>query len=188
MAHKLDGKRIAILVENGFEQVELTGPKAALEHAGATALIVSPVEGKVKGWKFTEWGDVFPVDVPLGEARAEDFDGLVLPGGVINPDKLRLNPRAVALVKDFLAAKKPIASICHGPWTLIEAGAARGRRITSWPSLRTDLTNAGAEWVDEEVVTDRGVTTSRKPEDIPAFSRRIIEEIAAAPAAKHRAA
>lgn len=178
MANRLDGKKIAILVENGFEQVELTEPTKALEQAGAKTEIVSPVEGKVKAWKFTEWGDDFNVDLPLENARVEDFDALLLPGGVMNPDKLRMNARAVELVRAFVAAKKPIAAICHGPWTLIEADAVRGRRMTSWPSLRTDLRNAGADWVDEEVVTDQGLVTSRKPDDIPAFSRKMIEEFA----------
>jgi protease I len=178
MANELQGRRVAILVENGFEQVELTGPREAIEQAGADVSVVSPVEGKVKGWKFTEWGDDVAVDVPLDAARQEDFDALLLPGGVINPDKLRINPQAVALVKAFHDAGKPIASICHGPWTLIEAGLAKGRRMTSWPSLRTDLRNAGADWVDEQVVMDKGIVTSRKPDDIPAFSRKVIEVFA----------
>jgi protease I len=187
MASELGGRKIAILAENGFEQSELSGPQAALERAGAEALVVSPVEGRVRGWKSGDWGDYVPVDVPLDHARAEDFDALVLPGGVINPDKLRINPAAVALVKAFLDAGKPVAAICHGPWTLIETGAVRGRRMTSWPSVRTDLVNAGATWVDEEVVEDRGITTSRKPEDIPAFSARIIQEFARRPARRKAA-
>jgi protease I len=174
----LKGKRIAILVEDGFEQVELMEPRKALEHAGARTAVVSPVKGKVRGWKLTDWGDDVAVDVLLEDARVEDYDALLLPGGVMNPDRLRINPQAVAFVEAFLQAKKPIASICHGPWTLIEAGAVRGRRMTSWPSLRTDLINAGAAWVDEEVVTDQGIVTSRKPEDIPAFSREMIAEFA----------
>jgi protease I len=178
MANELNGKRVAILVENGFEQVELTEPRKALDQAGARTQVVSPVEGQVRGWKFKEWGDSIPVDLPLGEARADDFDALLLPGGVINPDKLRMNPQAVAFVRAFHDAKKPIAAICHGPWTLVEADVVRGRRMTSWPSLRTDLRNAGATWVDEEVVTDQGLVTSRKPDDIPAFSRKMIEEFA----------
>jgi protease I len=178
MADELKGKRVAILVENGFEQVELTEPRKALDQAGAQTAIVSPVEGRVKGWKFTEWGDDFLVDVPLTGARAEDFDALMLPGGVINPDKLRINPQAVAFVHAFHDAKKPIAAICHGPWTLINAGVVRGRKMTSWPSVEMDLRNAGATWMDEEVVTDQGLVTSRKPDDIPAFSRKMIEEIA----------
>jgi protease I len=189
MATPLQGKRIAILVENGFEQVELEEPRQALEQAGADTAVVSPVKGdRVKGWKFTEWGDAIDIDVPLGQARTQDFDGLLLPGGVINPDKLRVQPEAVAFVKAFVDAKKPIAAICHGPWTLIEAGAVRGRRVTSWPSLRTDLTNAGATWVDEEVVTDQGLVTSRRPDDIPAFSRKMIEEFAEGRHEKRRAA
>lgn len=178
MANRLSGKRIAALVENGFEQVELTGPKEALEKEGATVDIVSPQDVEVKGWQHTKWGDIFPVTRPLNQARAGDYDGLLLPGGVMNPDKLRANPSAVAFVRAFVDAQKPIAAICHGPWTLIEAGAVRGRRMTSWPSLRTDLTNAGANWVDEPVVVDNGLVTSRKPDDIPAFSGKAIEEFA----------
>jgi protease I len=188
MADKLEGKKVAILVENGFEQVELTEPRRALEQAGAQTAVVSPVEGKVKGWKFTDWGDEVAVDVPLANARADDFDALMLPGGVINPDKLRLHPQAIAFIRAFYDAKKPIAAICHGPWTLIDAGAVRGRRMTSWPSLQTDLRNAGAEWVDEEVVTDQGIVTSRKPDDIPAFSRKMIEEFAEGRHEKRKAA
>jgi protease I len=188
MASTLEGTRIAILVENGFEQVELTEPRKALEQAGAKTTLVSPVEGKVKGWKSTDWGDDLPVDQPLDASRAEDFDALLLPGGVMNPDKLRVNPRAVGFVKAFVDAKKPIAAICHGPWTLIEAGAVRGRRMTSWPSLATDLRNAGADWVDEEVVTDRDLVTSRKPADIPAFVRETIEVFAKARHEKRKAA
>jgi protease I len=172
----LEGARIAILVENGFEQSELTEPKKALEAAGAEAQIISPVEGKVKGWKHTQWGDEFRVDVPLAEARPEEYDALLLPGGVMNPDKLRINAKAVTFIKAFCDSHKPVASICHGPWTLIEAGAVRGRTMTSWPSLRTDLQNAGATWVDRDVVVDRGLVTSRKPDDIPAFNARMIEE------------
>ena len=178
MAARLSHKKVAILVENGFEQVELTEPKKALDEAGAETKIVSPVEGQVKGWKFTEWGDKFPVDVALDKARAQDFDALLLPGGVMNPDKLRVNERAVKFVREFFEAGKPVAAICHGPWTLIEAGVVRGRRVTSWPSIQTDLKNAGAKWTDEEVVTDNGLVTSRGPKDIPAFNRKMIEEIA----------
>jgi protease I len=188
MGAELKGKRVAILVENGFEQVELVEPKRLLEDAGATALIVSPVKGTVRSWALVDWGGDFAVDVPLDRARAEEFDALLLPGGVMSPDKLRAQPRAVAFVKAFFDAKKPIASICHGPWTLIEAGAVEGRHVTSWPSLRTDLVNAGAIWVDEEVVTDQGIVTSRKPEDIPAFSRKMIEELAEGRHERRRAA
>jgi len=177
MAASLNNKKVAILVENGFEQVELTEPRKALDEAGAQTKIVSPVEGQVKGWKSTEWGDKFPVDVPLNEARAEDFDALLLPGGVMNPDKLRRNEKALNFVRAFFQAGKPVAAICHGPWTLIDAGVVRGRRITSWASIQTDLKNAGAKWVDEEVVVDDGLVTSRGPKDIPAFNRRMIEEI-----------
>jgi protease I len=188
MADKLEGKKVAILVENGFEQSELMEPRKALEQAGAKTAVVSPAEGKVKGWKHGNWGEEVQVDVPLGSARAEDFDALMLPGGVINPDKLRLHPQAIAFIRAFYDAKKPIAAICHGPWTLINAGAVQGRRMTSWPSLEADLRNAGAEWVDEEVVTDQGIVTSRKPEDIPAFSRKMIEEIAEGRHEKRKAA
>lgn len=175
---QLNGKRIAALVDNGFEQVELTGPKEALEKAGATVDVVSPQSGRVKGWQHTEWGDELPVDRPLAEAKASDYDGLLLPGGVMNPDRLRANAQAVQFVRAFVDAQKPIAAICHGPWTLVEAGAVRGRKMTSWPSLKTDLTNAGATWVDEQVVVDNGLVTSRKPDDIPAFSQKAIQEFA----------
>ena len=178
MAQNLTGKKVAILVADGFEQVELTEPKKALEAAGAQTEIVSPAEGKVKGWQHTEWGDELAVDVPLSSADSSSYDALLLPGGVMNPDKLRADQQAVAFVRSFVEAGKPIAAICHGPWTLIEAGAVKGRTMTSWPSLQTDLSNAGATWVDEEVVTDNGLVTSRKPDDIPAFNRKMIEEIA----------
>jgi protease I len=178
MAQQLNGKRVAILVTDGFEQSELEEPKKALEAAGAKALIVSPNKGKVKGWKHTDWGTEVPVDVDLHAARADDFDALLLPGGVMNPDKLRGTPEAVELVKAFVTAKKPIAAICHGPWTLINAGGVRGRTMTSWPTLETDLRNAGANWVDQEVVVDQGLVTSRKPDDLPAFNRKMIEEFA----------
>jgi len=178
MANELRNKRVAVLVENGFEQSELVEPRKALQAAGATAEIVSPQSGKVKGWQHANWGDELPVDRRLDEAKAEDYDALLLPGGVMSPDKLRANAAAVKFVKHFVETGKPIAAICHGPWPLIEAGAARGRRMTSWPSLQTDLRNAGAEWVDQEVVTDRGLVTSRKPDDIPAFNRKMIEEFA----------
>jgi protease I len=178
MDQQLNGKKVAILVENGFEQVEMTEPRKALQEAGAQTQIVSPVQGRVKGWNHTEWGDSFPVDVPLENARPDDFDALMLPGGVMNPDKLRMNPKAVQFVRAFFDAGKPIAAICHAPWSLVEADVVRGRTLTSWPSLRTDIRNAGGHWVDQEVVTDNGVVTSRKPEDIPAFNRKMIEEFA----------
>lgn len=170
----LNGLTVAILVTDGFEQAEMTDPRKALDEAGAETRLVSPKDGQVKAWNFTDWGETFPVDVLLESARPEAFDALLLPGGVINPDNLRTLPEAVAFVKAFFDAGKPVASICHGPWTIIEAGAARGRRPTSWPSLRTDLQNAGAEWVDQEVVVDQGLVTSRKPDDIPAFNREVI--------------
>jgi protease I len=167
-----------VLVENGFEQSELVEPKKALEQAGAAVDIVSPQAGTVKGWRHGNWGDEVAVDRRLDEARAEEYDALLLPGGVMNPDKLRANPKAVGFVKAFVDGGKPIAAICHGPWPLIEAGAVQGRTVTSWPSLRTDLRNAGANWVDQECVVDNGLVTSRKPDDIPAFNRKMIEEFA----------
>jgi protease I len=167
-------KHVAILVAEGFEQVELTAPRKALDEAGAQTLIVSPAGKEVQGWKHFEKADKFKVDVALESADADDFDALLLPGGVANPDQLRANPRAVAFVRAFFESGKPVAAICHGPWTLIDAGVVEGRRITSWPSLRADLTNAGAEWVDEEVVVDEGLVSSRKPQDIPAFNREMI--------------
>ncbi len=178
MAKKLEGKKVAILVADGFEQVELTEPKKALEEAGAQTEIVSPVRNEVQGWKHDEKADGFRVDVPLERARSDDYDALLLPGGVKNPDHLRMQSKAVDFVKGFFTAGKPVAAICHGPWTLIEADAVRGKKITSWPSLKTDLTNAGAQWVDQEVVTDSGLVTSRKPDDIPAFNRKMVEEFA----------
>jgi protease I len=150
----LRGKRVAILVADGFEQAELIEPRKALDDAGATTQVVSPAKDQVKGWNHTDWGNQIPVDVPLDSAKEEDYNALLLPGGVMNPDRLRMNPKAVEFVKKFVAGGKPIAAICHGPWTLIEANAVRGHTLTSWPSLKTDLTNAGASWVDREVVTD----------------------------------
>jgi protease I len=170
----LQGKKVAILATDGFEQVELTEPRKALDEAGATTKVISPASKKVKGWNHKEWGNEVPVDVPLDSARAEDYDALLLPGGVMNPDQLRMIPKAVEFVKHFTDAGKPVAAICHGPWTLIEAGAVRGRTVTSWPSLKTDLKNAGATWVDQEVVSDQSLVTSRKPDDIPAFNRAMI--------------
>lgn len=175
MPNNLKGLKVAILIADGFEQIEMTEPRQALDDAGAKTSIVSPQNGNVKGWQHTDWGDKFPVDVALDSSNPNDFDALLLPGGVINPDHLRINPKAVAFVKSFFAADKPVAAICHGPWTILEAGAAKGRRMTSWPSLKTDLRNAGAIWVDEEAVSDGNLVTSRKPDDIPAFNRRMIE-------------
>src|SRR3954471_4448037 len=179
MENKLNGKRVAIRVANGFEQVELTGPKEGLEAAGAETEIVSPQEKKVRGWEGEDqdWGSKFKVDVPLAEASARNYDALLLPGGVMNPDKLRIEPQAIEFIRQFATAGKPIGAICHGPWTLIDAGIVKGRRLTSYPSIKTDLINAGANWVDEEVAVDNGLVTSRKPADIPAFNRKFIEEI-----------
>jgi protease I len=171
----LKGLRVAILVDNGFEQVEMTEPRKALDEAGAKTTLISPQKGKVKGWQTKDWGNEFSVDLNLEEARPKDYDALLLPGGVMNPDKLRMQPKAVEFVKSFFADKKPVAAICHGPWTIIEAGYAKGRRMTSWPSVKTDLRNAGAEWVDQEVVVDGNLVTSRKPDDIPAFNRGMKE-------------
>ncbi len=178
---QLKGLRVAILVEDGFEQVELLEPREALKKAGVETQIVSPRSGHVRGWNKTDWGSEQTVDVALDQARADDFDALLLPGGVMNPDSLRMEPKAVEFVKSFFAENKPVAAICHGPWTVIEAGAARGRRVTSWPSLKTDLRNAGADWVDQEVVVDGNLITSRKPADIPAFNRAIMELFSKAP-------
>ena len=174
----LRNKRVAALVENGFEQSELIEPRRALEDAGAKVDVVSPQKMKVKGWKGGEWTVDVPVDRHLDTADAGEYDALLLPGGVLNPDKLRINPRAVQFVKAFVDSGKPIAAICHGPWTLIETDAVKSRTITSWPSLKTDLKNAGANWVDRDVVVDHGLVTSRKPDDLPAFNRKMIEEFA----------
>jgi protease I len=184
----LNGKRVAILVAEGFEQSEMVEPRKALEQAGAETEIVSPAQGEVQGWNHFDKADRFNVDVPVGEADADDYDALLLPGGVANPDQLRTDPKAVQFVKRFFETAKPVGVICHGPWTLIEAGAVQGRTMTSWPSLKTDLVNAGAKWVDQEVVTDRGLVSSRKPDDIPAFSRKLIEEIGEGSHARRRAA
>jgi protease I len=178
MGQKLSDKKVAILVADGFEQVELTEPKKAMEQAGAVTHIVSPNTDQVKGWNHTEWGDVFPVDVVLDQANPDDYDALLLPGGVMNPDRLRRNERALQFVRAFFDSDKPVAAICHGPWTLIDAAVVRGRRLTSYESIQTDLKNAGANWVDEEVVVDKGLVTSRKPDDIPAFNRKIIDVFA----------
>ncbi len=175
--YDLSGKKIAFLVAHGFEQVELTEPKKAVEEAGAEAHIVSPADGKVKGWEHDHWSDAFDVDVPLSEADADHYDALVLPGGQMNPDNLRADAEAVAFARSFFEAHKPVAAICHGPWLLVEAGVVEGRRMTSYHSIRTDVENAGAEWVDEEVVVDSGLVTSRSPSDLPAFNRKLMEEV-----------
>lgn len=175
----MDGRRIAVLATNGFEQSELEQPVAALKHAGAEVDIVSLEDGQIQGMVHDDRGHKVSVDLTLDAAEAESYDALVLPGGVGNPDKLRLNPQAVDFVRTFVDADKPIAAICHGPWTLINAEGVEGRKMTSWPSLEVDLRNAGANWVDEEVVVDRGLVTSRKPDDLPAFCERMIETFAA---------
>ncbi len=177
MGTNLQGKKVAILATDGFEQVELTGPKKALEEAGATVEVISPKDGEIKGWNMTDWGESVKVDKALNDAKPSDYDALVLPGGQINPDKLRMEPKAVQFVSDFFHSGKPLGAICHGPWMLVEAGVLKHRTLTSWPSVRTDVRNAGGHWVDEEVVTDQNLTTSRKPDDIPAFSERLIREI-----------
>lgn len=182
---KLNGLKVAILATDGFEQSELLEPRKALNEAGAKTEVVSPKNGKVRGWNHKEWGEEVAVDRDLQQADPKQYDALVLPGGVMNPDNLRANPRAVAFVKAFFDQGKPVAAICHGPWTVLETGAARGHRMTSWPSLKTDLKNAGAEWVDEEVVVDKNLVTSRKPDDIPAFNRAMIELFAHARGARH---
>jgi len=173
MQDTLRGKKIAILATYGFEQSELEKPRQALEDAGAEVSVISPEAEKIKGWDMKEWGREIGVDQDLESADPE-FDALQLPGGVMNPDHLRMNPKAVQFVKHFFNSGKLVAVICHAPWTLVEADVVRGRTITSWPSLKTDLTNAGANWIDEEVVRDRNLVSSRKPDDIPAFNREMI--------------
>jgi len=173
----LKGKKIAILTENGFEEVELTGPKKALEDAGAHVDIVSAQHQQVKAWDTDHWSIELPVDVDLATADANDYDALMIPGGVINPDKMRINPDYVEFARKFMESGKPVAAICHGPQLLIETGLVRGRKLTSYPSIKTDLKNAGAAWYDKEVVTDNGLVTSRSPKDIPAFNKKMIEEI-----------
>jgi len=179
MANELQGKKVAILVANeGIEQVELTEPRKALEEAGADVHLLAPEAGEVQAFNHLDKADAFPVDKPVGDASASDYDGLMLPGGVANPDNLRTHPEAVSFVQEFVNAGKPIAAICHAPWTLVEADAVKGRKLTSWPSLQTDIRNAGGTWVDEEVVVDQGLVTSRKPDDLPAFNAKMIEEFA----------
>lgn len=174
----LSNKKVIILTEEGFEQIELTSPKAALEAAGATVHVVSPQSGKVRAWDNTDWGIEVKVDRQLSEVSPDDYDALVLPGGVLNPDKLRQNKTAIAFVSAFLDEGKPIAAICHGPQVLIETGMIGGRTLTSYPSLKTDLENARAHWIDQDVVVDNGLVTSRRPADLEAFNNKMIEEIA----------
>ncbi|MCY7376375.1 MAG: type 1 glutamine amidotransferase [Pyrinomonadaceae bacterium] len=178
MNNKLAGKKVAILATDGFEQSELFEPKKALEEAGATVSVISLKSGEIKGWDETDWGKTIKVDLTVSEANADDFDALQLPGGVMNPDKLRVDEAAIAFVKAFFEAGKPVAAICHAPWTLINAEVVEGREMTSYPTLRKDLENAGAKWTDAEVVVDNGLITSRNPDDIPAFNRTMIEEFA----------
>lgn len=174
----LNNRKVAILTEEGFEQVELTSPLEALKAAGATVDIISPKSGRIKAWDKTNWGIEVDVTKQLSDANPDDYDALVLPGGVMNPDKLRQNKEAIAFASAFLDEGKPVAAICHGPQLLIETKMLKGRKLTSFPSLQTDLKNAGAHWVDEEVIVDNGLVTSRRPDDLPAFNKKMIEEIA----------
>jgi protease I len=185
MSGELKGRKFAILATDGFEQVELTDPKKNVEAAGATTEVLSVKDGAIKGWKFTDWGDSVRVDRHVAKANVDDYDALILPGGQINPDRLRMEKTAVDFVKKFVASGKPVAAICHGPWMLIEAGVVKGKNVTSWPSIHTDLVNAGAKWVDREVVEDGNIITSRKPDDIPAFSKKLIEVTAKTPQHAH---
>lgn len=175
---KLESKKVAILATDGFEESELEHPKNALTEAGAEVHIIAPHNGSIRGWSNGNWSSEVAVDKTLNDVNSKDYNALVLPGGVINPDKLRNDKNAVAFVNSFFEEKKPVAAICHGPWTMIETGKLKGRKMTSYPSLKTDLVNAGAEWVDEEVVVDQGIVTSRNPDDLPAFCNKVIEEIA----------
>ena len=176
MAQRLDGKKVAILVTDGFEQVEMTKPREALDEAGAETKIVSLKPGKIQGMHHADKGDKFDVDLTLDEARPEEFDALLIPGGLMNPDALRSNDEALEFARHFFREGKPVAAICHGPWVLIDAGVVRGRTLTSWPAIKTDVKNAGGKWINEEVVVDNGLVTSRKPDDIPAFNKKMIEE------------
>jgi protease I len=182
---RLTGKRIAIIATQGVEQVELTSPRRALQKAGASVDLVSPHKllkgGKIKAWNMVDWGDSFRIDVNLSNAKASNYDALHIPGGVMNPDTLRMDEDAVEFIRSFFEAGKPVSSICHGPWLLIQAEVVRGRTLTSWPSLKKDLRNAGANWVNEDVVEDRGLVTSRGPQDLPAFNKRIIDLFAGMP-------
>lgn len=178
MEKELDGKKVAILVADFFEQVEMTEPREALKEAGAVVTIVSPSSGQIQGMNHADKGDKFNVDLTLEEADAADYDALMIPGGTMNPDTLRSTDAALEFTRHFFQAHKPVAAICHGPWVLVDAGVARDRTLTSWPAIQTDLKNAGATWVDKEVVADNGLVTSRKPADLPAFIRKMIEEFA----------
>ncbi|MBP6732258.1 MAG: type 1 glutamine amidotransferase [Chitinophagales bacterium] len=178
MSDKLNNKKVAVLVTDGFEESEFSKPVEALKDAGATVEVISLKSGKVKSWSGKDWSEEYDVDKTIDEVQASEYDALVLPGGVMNPDALRMNVSAVQFASEFMATGKPVAAICHGPWTLVETGKLKGKKVTSWPSLKTDITNAGAQWVDEEVVVDQGLVTSRKPEDLKAFCKKMIEEIA----------
>ncbi|ESQ87029.1 type 1 glutamine amidotransferase domain-containing protein [Asticcacaulis benevestitus] len=175
MNRELTHRKVAVLVTDGFEQSEMVEPRKALDQAGAQTTLISPKADPVRAWQHTDWGDSFNVDIALGDANPQDYAALLLPGGVMNPDSLRLDEKAIGFIKAFVDAGKPIAAICHGPWTLINAGMVKGRKVTSWPSLQTDLRNAGAHWVDEECVVDGNLVTSRKPDDIPAFNAAMVK-------------
>lgn len=183
MGQPLENVRVAIIATHGFEQIELIDPRRALKEAGASTHIIAPEEGTIRGWDRTDWGDDLEVDRTVDAVSIEDYDALMIPGGVLNPDKLRMNSDAVEFVREFFKSGKPVAAICHGPQMLIEAGVVRGHRLTSYPAIKTDLHNAGADWVDEEVVVEGNLITSRSPEDIPAFSRTMIEEFTPLPEA-----
>lgn len=187
MDNKLNGKKIAILATDGVEQSELAEPRRALEESGAQTELISIKPGEIKAWNQGNWGDIFTVDNTVDIVDAEDYDALVLPGGVMNPDKLRMNKKAVDFVWKFFDEGKPVAAICHGPWMLVEANVVEGRKVTSWPSLQADLRNAGAQWVDEMVVVDQGLVTSRKPDDIPAFNEKMVEEFIEGPHPRQQA-
>jgi protease I len=176
MNKKLSGKKVAILVADGFEQVEMTKPREALENAGAETKIISPKAGQIQGMQHADKGEKFDVDLTLQDAQPEEFDALMIPGGLMNPDQLRSTPEALEFVRHFFDEGKPVAAICHAPWVLIDAGVVRGRTLTSWPAIKTDVRNAGGNWINEEVVVDNGLVTSRKPDDIPAFNEKMIEE------------
>ncbi|MFN8287609.1 MAG: type 1 glutamine amidotransferase domain-containing protein [Chitinophagales bacterium] len=177
MANKLNNKKVAILVTDGFEESEFVKPLEALRAEEAKVDVISLKSGSIKAWKDKDWGSEYPVDKTIDAVNANEYDALVLPGGVMNPDQLRMDEKAVSFVSSFMVNGKPVAAICHGPWTLLETGLLKGKTVTSWPSLKTDLTNAGARWVDQEVVVDHGLVTSRKPDDLPAFCKKMIEEI-----------
>ena len=188
MANELKNKRVAFLATDGFEQVELTEPWKAVEDAGGEPELISLESGRIQGFNHHDKGDTFTVDKTVNEASPSDYDGLVLPGGVINPDKLRTHDNAMEFVKAFFEQGKPVGAICHGPWSLVETGMVKGRKVTSWPSLKTDIRNAGGSWVDEELVIDRGLFTSRKPDDLPAFCKKLVEEVAEGKHAEQREA